>query len=62
MFNSIGALALLAPLIIYLTVLGFVIWLVMRLIRSNEKIAFQSERIANALTDRNEIERKKIQD
>jgi flagellar biogenesis protein FliO len=62
MFHSIGALAFIVPLIIYLIIFGFVIWLVVRLIRSNEKIAFQSERIANALIDKNEIERKKMQE
>lgn len=61
MFNSITALAFIAPLIIYLIVLGFIIWLIMRLIRSNEKIANNSERIAKALMDRNEIERQKMQ-
>lgn len=61
MFNSIGAMAFLIPAIIYLIVVGFVIWLIMRLIRSNERIAANTEKIANALIDRNEFERRKIE-
>lgn len=52
-------LYMLIPLIIYTLLIGFVIWLVMRLIRANEKVAFNTERIANALIDRNELERKR---
>lgn len=47
------------PIILYTILIGFVIWLVMRLIRANEKVAFNTERIANALIDRNELERKR---
>ena len=47
------------PLIIYAIIVGVIIWLVLRLIRANEKIAFNTERIAIALTERNEIDRKK---
>lgn len=48
MFSIVSPFALLIPIILYLTVLGVVFWLVMRLIRSNEKIAQQTERIAMA--------------
>lgn len=60
MSSFFSPVALLIPIVIYVIILGIIFWLVMRLIRSNEKIAFHSERIANALTDRNEIEREKM--
>jgi flagellar biogenesis protein FliO len=61
MFHSVGAAAFLIPAIIYLIIVGFVIWLIMRLIRSNERIASNTEKIANALIDRNEIERGRME-
>lgn len=57
MFTS--SFVMIVPLIIYAFLICFMIWLIMRLIRANEKIAFNSERIANALIDMNELERKK---
>lgn len=47
------------PLLIYAIIVGVIIWLVLRLIRANEKIAFNTERIAITLAERNEIDRKK---
>lgn len=47
------------PIIIYAIIVGVIIWLVLRLIRANEKIALNTERIAIALANRNEIDRKK---
>lgn len=47
------------PLIIYAIIVGVIIWLVLRLIRANEKIALNTERIAIALANRIEIDRKK---
>jgi len=54
MFSA--GLYMLIPIILYTILIGFVIWLVMRLIRANEKVAFNTERIANALAHRNKIE------
>jgi|AntRauTorckE6833_2_1112554.scaffolds.fasta_scaffold39340_2 CHASE3 domain sensor protein len=44
------------PVILYLIIIGVIIWLIMRLIRATEKIAFNTERIASALSQRNKIE------
>jgi flagellar biogenesis protein FliO len=51
----------LVPVVIYLVVIGFVIWLVIRLVKSNERIADNTDRIARAISDRNQIEREKIE-
>jgi hypothetical protein len=48
------------PLITYAIVICVVVWLAMRLIRANEKIAMNTDKIARALADRNEIERNKV--
>lgn len=57
----LSELFMLIPFILYMIIIAFVIWLIMRLIRANEKVAFNTERIANALIDRNELERKKYE-
>lgn len=47
------------PLIIYAIIIGVIIWLVLRLIRANEKIALNTDRIAKALAERSKVDRKK---
>jgi len=59
MFNAVSSAVFLVPIIIYLVVIGFVVWLVVRLVKSNERIADNTDRIARAISDRNQIEREK---
>jgi hypothetical protein len=60
MFHSFSSLAFLVPVILYVIVLGTILWLVMRLVRSNERIADNTGRIAKELSDRNRMEREKL--
>ena len=59
MFSPLGSLAFLIPAIIYLVIIGFVIWLIVRLVRSNEDIAENTAHIARALHEKNRIESQK---
>ncbi|WP_421773642.1 hypothetical protein [Gracilimonas sp.] len=60
MFNAVGSLAFFIPVILYVIVLGTILWLVMRLVRSNERIADNTDRIARGIKERNLIEKEKL--
>ncbi|MAO65151.1 MAG: hypothetical protein CL666_09145 [Balneola sp.] len=57
MFNAVSSAAFIIPVILYLVIIGLIVWLAVRFVRSNERIADNTERIAKALSDRNRIER-----
>ncbi|WP_020404408.1 hypothetical protein [Gracilimonas tropica] len=57
MFSVLGPMAFIIPAIIYLVIIGLVIWLVLRLVRSNEEIAQNTAMIAQYLKQRNAMER-----